>query len=106
MLKKQLSKYKKVKIERIFTYDSVVAKFSLNYENMFKTVFKQNKTLLEFAPMKGFSEATFLNNAGAPCAVFGPGDFGFAHGFAKKEKIKISEIMKYVDILVSLCHSN
>lgn len=92
-------------VKKIFAYDPIVVKLPPVYEKLIKKVFSQSKLSLEFAPMTGFSEATFLNNAGIPCFVFGPGKFELSHGPACKERIEIAQIEKYVNILVSLCTS-
>lgn len=91
------------KVEKLFAYDPIVVKLQPLYKTLIKKAFFQSRLPLEFGSMKGFSEATFLNNAGLPCFVFGPGKFELAHAPARKEKIKIAQIKKYVNILVKLC---
>ena len=93
------------KVEKLFAYDPIVVKLQPLYKKLIKKAFSQSRLSLEFGSMKGFSEATFLNNAGLPCFVFGPGKFELLHTLACKEKIKIAQIKKYINILVGLCTS-
>lgn len=106
LLKDKILKIKEVGLKKIFAYEPVIVRLSPFQKKMIKNAFSKNKTRLEFSPMVGFSEATFLNKAGVPCVVFGPGDFSLAHAQASKEKIRISQIERYVNILVSLCTEN
>ena len=95
-----------IEIEKAFAYDPVIVKLAPMHRAAIEGVFSRNRILLEFAPMIGFSEATFLNNVGIPCFVFGPGKFELSHVPAYKERIEIAAIEAFVDIIVGLCTSS
>ena len=95
-----------IEIEKVFAYDPVTVKLAPACRTLIERVFSQNQVSLEFASMTGFSEATFLNNAGVPCFVFGSGKFELSHVPACKEKIEIATIGAFVDIIVGLCTSS
>lgn len=96
----------KAKLEKVFAYNPVNVNLSKEALLVIEKAFNINKMLLKFSYMPAFSEATFLNNSGVNCCVLGPGNPIYAHTEAPNEKISISQVKRYTDILVTMCIIN
>jgi len=90
-----------VEIKSIFTYDP----YTVNGQ-IFKNEGTGNKLNISNEPAAFMTEATFLNQAGIPTVVYGPGNPNLAHADPKEEKILITDIERYSDSLKSFFLGN
>ena len=89
------------KIEVVFKYNPVIFPKYHPLIKHLKLVLEKQKLPIKLSQKVELTEATFLNNAGIPAAVFGPGDETLAHTEGQ-EKISIKDILKAKEIYINL----
>jgi len=87
-------------VPNITHYDPVVLTIPKVFQEKLNNAFALvNKVDYKETVMHAFTEGVFLNRAGIPTIVFGPGDITKAHRKPEEERISIQDIETYSELL-------
>lgn len=107
--KKYIEAFKEMVLEKIkarfefksiFSYDPITVSMDSGIKERFERAMIKNGLKVSYSVMRGFSEASFLNNAKIPTIVIGPGNHELSHVASKDEKNKVDDILIYSKLLV------